>query len=155
MEILKDLFLEGIQSKDCVSNFLRPSWEEYFKDIVLCTAKRSPCHRLQVGCLLVKDKRIVATGYNGFLPGAEHRSIVVDDHEQATVHAEQNCISDCAKRGICTEGTTAYITHYSCLNCFKILAASGVREILYLNDYKNNPLVEELNKDVKIPIRRI
>jgi dCMP deaminase len=147
--------MEGIHPKDHKSDSLRPSWEEYFKDIVLCTARRSPCHRLQVGCLLVKDKRIIATGYNGFLPGAEHRSIVVDDHEQATVHAEQNCIVDCAKRGICTDGATAYITHYSCLNCFKILAASGVKEIFYLNDYKNNHLVEELNKDLKIPIRKL
>ena len=134
---------------------LRPSWEEYFKDIVVCTSKRSPCHRLQVGCLLVKDKRIIATGYNGFLPGAQHKSIVRNDHEQATVHAEQNTITDCAKRGICTEGTVAYITHYSCLNCFKILAASGIKEIYYLNDYKNDPLVEELNKDLKIPIKKI
>lgn len=136
---------------------IRPSWEEYFKDIVICTAKRSPCKRLQVGCVLVKDNRIVATGYNGFLPGATHKSIVVNDHEQATVHAEQNCISFCAKNGICTEGATAYITHYCCINCFKILSASGIKEICYINDYKNNPLVEELNLEFKEPIliRRI
>ena len=133
----------------------RPSWQEYFKSIVLCTSERSSCSRLHVGCLLVKDNRIIATGYNGFLPGAIHRSIVVDDHEQATVHAEQNCISDCAKRGICTEGCTAYITHYCCLNCFKLLAASGIKEIYYLQDYKNNPLVEILNKDLNIHIQKI
>ena len=62
----------------------RPSWNEYFKEIVLATAKRSPCERLQVGCLLVLDKRIVSQGYNGFLPGCPHKSIVRDDHEQAT-----------------------------------------------------------------------
>lgn len=133
----------------------RPSWQEYFKSIVLCTAERSPCSRLHVGCLLVKDNRIIATGYNGFLPGAIHRSIVVDDHEQATVHAEQNCISDCAKRGICTEGCTAYITHYCCLNCFKLLSASGIKEIYYLEDYKNNPLIQTLNEDLKIHIQKI
>lgn len=133
----------------------RPSWQDYFKDIVLCTAKRSPCNRLQVGCLLVKDKRIIATGYNGFLPGSVHRSIVVDDHEQATVHAEQNAIADCAKRGICTHDAEAYITHYCCLHCFKILVASGIRRIYYLYDYKNNPLIEELNKDIQIHIEKI
>ena len=74
-------------------------WDEYFKKLVLVTSERSPCERLQVGCILVKDNRIVSQGYNGFLPGCEHKSIIRDNHEQATVHAEQNAIADCAKRG--------------------------------------------------------
>ncbi len=78
----------------------RPTWNEYFKEIVQVTAKRSPCDRLHVGCILVKENRIVSQGYNGFLPGADHRSVVRDGHEQATVHAEQNAIVDCAKRGV-------------------------------------------------------
>ena len=77
----------------------RLSWEEYFKKIVLVTAERSNCHRLNVGCILVKDNRIISQGYNGFLPGCPHESIVKNGHEQATVHAEQNAIADCAKRG--------------------------------------------------------
>ena len=55
----------------------RPSWQDYFKEICLCTAKRSPCERLKVGCILVKDNRIIAQGYNGFLPGATHESRVI------------------------------------------------------------------------------
>ena len=78
----------------------RPDWHQYFTDIVWLTKDRSPCHRLQVGCLLVKDNRIISQGYNGFLPGAEHKSIVRNNHEQAIVHAEQNAIVDCAKRGV-------------------------------------------------------
>tara|TARA_B110000967_G_C18839177_1_gene538431 strand:- start:725 stop:1135 length:411 start_codon:yes stop_codon:yes gene_type:complete len=120
----------------------RPSWLEYFKQIVIVTATRSPCERLQVGCLLVKDNRIIAQGYNGFLPGCPHHSIVKDNHEQATVHAEQNTITDCAKRGVSCNNAEAYITHYPCINCMKMLCASGIKKIYYINDYKNNELVE-------------
>ena len=118
-------------------NTERPSWQEYFKEITISTSKRSPCDRLKVGCLLVKDNRIVSQGYNGFLPGAPHESKVVNDHEQATVHAEQNAITDCAKRGVSTNNCDAYITHYPCVNCMKILCASGIKNIYYINDYKN------------------
>ena len=70
----------------------RLSWDEYFSKIVETTSERSPCSRLQVGCLLVNDNRIVSQGYNGFLPGCPHKSIVRDNHEQATLHAEQNAL---------------------------------------------------------------
>ena len=133
----------------------RISWMQYFADFAKLTSKRSTCKRLQVGCVLVKDNRVIATGYNGFLPGAPHESIVVDNHEQATVHAEQNCISDCAKRGVKTEGAIAYITHYPCINCFKILASSGVQTIYYKNDYRNYELVATLATQANIQIKKI
>ena len=133
----------------------RPSWDEYFKEIVQVTSKRSPCHRLQVGCLLVRDNRIISQGYNGFLPGAPHESIVENNHEQATVHAEQNAVSDFAKRGVSCDGCTAYITHYPCINCFKIMAASGIREIKYINDYKNDKNVIKLSHLSNINISKI
>ena len=120
----------------------RPSWQEYFKQMTECTALRSPCERLKVGCLLVNDNRIIAQGYNGFLPGAPHESKVINGHEQATVHAEQNAITDCAKRGVSSNECDAYITHYPCVNCMKILCASGIKNIYYINDYNNDPLVE-------------
>lgn len=120
----------------------RPSWNEYFKQIVEVTATRSPCHRLQVGCLLVKDNRIISQGYNGFLPGCPHESKIQNAHEQATVHAEQNAITDCAKRGVSCDRADAYITHFPCVNCMKILCASGIRNIFYINDYNNDPLVQ-------------
>ena len=66
----------------------RPTWQDYFKKILIATKERSACERLQVGCLLVKDNRIISQGYNGFLPGLPHQSIVINNHEQATVHAE-------------------------------------------------------------------
>ena len=64
----------------------RISWVEYFSEIVLVTSKRSPCNRLKVGCILVKDNRILSQGYNGFLPGCPPKSTVRDNHEQATIH---------------------------------------------------------------------
>jgi len=130
----------------------RPNWDEYFKEIVRVTAKRSPCDRLKVGCLLVKDNRIISQGYNGFLPDCPHKSIVRDNHEQATIHAEQNAISDCAKRGVSCLDCDAYITHYPCIICTRILLASGIKNIKYIDNYKNDELVEYFcnMKDVKI-----
>lgn len=133
----------------------RPTWDEYFKEIVQVTAKRSPCERLQVGCLLVKDNRIVSQGYNGFLPGCEHTSIVRDGHEQATVHAEQNAIADCAKRGVSCSGCTAYITHYPCIICCRMLLAAGITEIKYINDYRNDELVRYFIDKLEITIKQI
>ena len=123
-------------------NMNRPSWNEYFKEIVLATAKRSPCERLKVGCLIVRDNRIISQGYNGFLPGCPHDSIVRDNHEQATVHAEQNAICDCAKRGVSCDDATAYITHYPCLICSRLLFASGISKIYYIHEYKKDELVD-------------
>ena len=133
----------------------RPSWDEYFKEIVQVTSKRSPCKRLQVGCLLVKDNRIISQGYNGFLPGCSHKSIIRDGHEQATVHAEQNAICDCAKRGVSSMGCTAYITHYPCLICTRLLLTSGIREINYISDYKNDELVTYFLEQSKVSIKKI
>lgn len=133
----------------------RPSWEEYFKEIVSITSKRSPCERLQVGCLLIKDNRIISQGYNGFLPGCPHESIVQNNHEQATVHAEQNAVADCAKRGVSCHKCIAYITHYPCINCMKILCASGIEQIKYINDYKNDKNVTRLSELSNVKINKI
>lgn len=133
----------------------RPDWNEYFSKIVWLTKERSPCHRLQVGCLLVKDKRIVSQGYNGFLPGAEHKSIVRNNHEQAIVHAEQNAIVDCAKRGVSCKDCIAYVTHYPCIICCRLLLASGIKKIYYLEDYKNDELVCHLCEQVSVPVEKL
>lgn len=93
-------------------------------------------------------------GYNGFLSGCPHQSIVVDDHEQATIHAEMNAITDAAKRGVSLSGSVAYVTHYPCLNCFKALASSGIRRIVYDKDYNNNPTVDRLNHDDVVEIEK-
>jgi len=133
----------------------RPSWNDYYKQLTLLTATRSPCKRLQVGCILVKDNRIISQGYNGYLPGCSHNQMIRDGHEMATVHAEQNAIADCAKRGTSCKNTKAYITHYPCVNCMKILCASGIKEINYINDYNNDELVKYFANEANIIIEKI
>jgi len=133
----------------------RPSWDEYFTKIVKVTSERSPCERLHVGCLLVKDNRIISQGYNGFLPGCPHKSIVQDNHEQACVHAEQNALMDCAKRGAACDGCTAFITHYPCIICTRLMLASGIKEIKYIDDYKNHDLVAIFAKQCNVKIIKL
>ena len=133
----------------------RPTWDEYFKEIVQVTAKRSPCDRLKVGCILVLENRIISQGYNGFLPGCMHCSIIRDGHEQATVHAEQNAICDCSKRGVSCYGCIAYITHYPCIICTRLLLAAGIKEIKYINDYKNDELVPLFCSEMNVFISKI
>ena len=133
----------------------RLSWDEYFAKIVDVTAERSSCDRLHVGCLLVKDNRIVSQGYNGFLPGCPHKSVVRNNHEQATVHAEQNALCDCAKRGVSCAESIAYVTHYPCIICARLLLAGGIKEIKYLHDYKNDELVKLFADQLKVPIVKI
>lgn len=137
----------------------RPSWDEYFMATALLMSTRSPCERLHVGCVVVsggeRKNRIVAAGYNGFLPGTPHVSRLRDGHEQATVHAEQNAIADAARRGISVEGCVAYVTHFPCINCAKILASAGLAEIRYRRDYNNDPLVTPLLTDAGVKILQL
>ena len=133
----------------------RISWDEYFSKIVMTTSERSPCERLQVGCLLVNDNRIVSQGYNGFLPGCPHESIVRDNHEQATLHAEQNALMDCAKRGVSCNGCTAYITHYPCIICTRLLLAGGIKKIKYVKDYKNDDLVKKFTEQCDVCVEKL
>ena len=145
--------LEQIESLTC-SWTERPSWDTYFMATALLIASRSNCERLRVGCVIVSSgvqkNRIIAAGYNGFLPGAPHNSRVRDGHEQATVHAEQNAICDAARRGVSLEGATAYITHFPCINCAKIISAAGIRSIKYHSDYRNDELVREILAESKV-----
>jgi dCMP deaminase len=133
----------------------RPSWDEYFRKIAEVTASRSPCHRLHVGCVLVRENRIISQGYNGFLPGCPHESIVRNGHEEATVHAEQNAISDCAYRGVSCKDCIAYITHYPCIICLRMLLASGIKKIKYIHDYRNDELVERFCEQLGVSIEQL
>ena len=137
----------------------RPSWDEYFMATAVLLSTRSNCERLHVGCVIVtggaRKNRIVAAGYNGYLPGTPHVSRVRDGHEQATVHAEQNAIADAARRGSSVEGCVAYVTHYPCVNCAKIMAASGIAEMRYRGDYANDPLVEDLLAEAGVKVLKL
>ena len=137
----------------------RPSWGAYFMAAAMLLASRSSCERLHVGCVIVSggenSNRIIAAGYNGYLPGAPHRSRMRDGHEQATVHAEQNAIADAARRGVNLDGATIYVTHFPCINCAKILSAAGIREIIYHYDYRNDELVPGLLAESGIALRQL
>ena len=143
-----------------ISNFAcenteRIDWDEYFMSIAVLASCRSPCARLKVGSVIVKNNRLISMGYNGYIPGAPHISRIEDDHEQSIVHSEVNALSDCAKRGVSLEFSKIYVTHYPCINCFKSIAACGIKEVIYLEDYNNNPIVQELADDSSIIIIKI
>jgi len=161
----------GLENKDTPPDFLsavadlverregRPSWDEYFMATAFLIASRSACGRLHVGCVLVSagdhPNRIVAAGYNGFLPGSPHLSRLRDGHEQGTVHAEQNAIADAARRGISVQGATAYVTHFPCIQCAKVLSAAGIRKIKHFHNYRNDPLVVEILEESGIVLESL
>ena len=130
----------------------RLNWNEYFHLIAMVVSKRSSCERLHVGCVLVKNNRILTTGYNGHITGTPHTSVVKNDSEQMTIHAETNAILDAAARGVSINECDVYVTHFPCLNCMKSLLSLNVKNIYYIYDYKNDPLCYKLceMKNVKI-----
>jgi dCMP deaminase len=130
---------------DSIENLqYRPSWDEYFMMLAIFASKRSSCDRQHVGCVIVQDARLISAGYNGHIAGAPHTSKVVDGHEQMTIHAEANAIADSAARGVEIKGATAYITHYPCINCAKMLIAAGIKRIVYKKLYKPNETCQDL-----------
>lgn len=133
----------------------RLEWDEYFMSIALLASQRSPCQRLHVGSVIVKDNRLISMGYNGFISGAPHISRIKDDHEQSIIHSEVNALSDCAKRGTSLLESKIYVTHYPCINCFRTIVACGIKEIIYLNDYKNDEIVQQLAIDAGITLRQL
>lgn len=134
----------------------RPNWHEYFMSLAILASSRSSCKRLNVGCVIVsQNKTILSTGYNGFIANAPHTSIIRDNHEQSTVHAESNAIAFCAKNGVSINDASIYVTHFPCINCFKLLVSSGLKNIYYYSDYNNDEVVYKLAKDIKVNIKNI
>lgn len=117
----------------------RPSWDEYFMELAQVVAKRSTCNRRSVGSVLVRDKRILTTGYNGSPPGQPHCSdegcLMVEGHCVRAIHAEQNAIIQGALHGIDLRGATCYVTSSPCVHCSKMLIAAGVERIVFLDTY--------------------
>lgn len=133
---------------------MRPSWDSYFMSIAKLVATRATCDRAHVGCVLVKDKRILATGYNGALASQpscdEVGHIMIDGHCQRAVHGEANSIAFSARYGVSTSGAIAYCTHFPCINCLKLLIASGIKEIVYGQPYRTEELPVEIVNGVYI-----
>ncbi len=117
----------------------RPSWDEYFMGIAFQVAKRSTCDRARVGAIIVKDRRILTTGYNGAPAGLPHCDdighLMVDGHCVRTLHAEQNAIIQAALHGVSVQGGTMYVTHQPCLTCAKMIINAGIVRVVYAGDY--------------------
>lgn len=120
-------------------NNKRPSWDQYFLKLAMLASERSTCPRMHCGCVLVKDRFVLATGYNGSLPGHPHCEdvgcLVVDNHCVRTNHAEVNALVQAAIHGINIKGSTAYITNMSCTTCAKALIAAGIVRIVVFSDF--------------------
>jgi dCMP deaminase len=130
--------------------YQRPSWDDYFMDISLQVAKRSTCDRLRVGAIIVKDRRILTTGYNGAPAGLPHCDevghLMIDGHCVRTLHAEQNAIIQAALHGVSVQGSTLYVTHQPCLTCAKMIINAGIRRVVYGGQYPDENAVAFLTR---------
>lgn len=161
----------------------RPSWNDTFMNMAFEVARRSTCARIQVGCVLVKDKRVVSMGYNGSAPGALHccdyfdelfetsfyknyksidvfkkRDFFKGKHkiyaDEHEIHAEMNAISFAAKSGISTNNALIYCTDSPCIHCAKILIQAGIKGVYYKELYTEEGL-SLLKKNGKIKVKKI
>ena len=144
----------------------RTPWDIYFLKIAKLVSERSTCLRRQVGAILVKDKRILTTGYNGAPSGIEHcldrgclrEKLGIPSGERIEicrgVHAEQNALIQAAKFGISVNGATLYCTHKPCITCTKMLINAGIKRIVVLEDYPD-PLSDEMLEEAGIKVEII
>jgi len=118
---------------------MRPSWDQYFLKLAMLASERATCPRMHCGCVLVRDKHVLASGYNGSLPGLAHCEdvgcLVVDNHCIRTNHAEMNAITQAAKNGASIKDATAYITNMPCTTCAKALIGAGIKRVVVFSDY--------------------
>jgi len=129
----------------------RPSWDEYFmvmaRDFI---SQRATCQRRKVGAVLVRDKRILTTGYNGSPPGMPHCTdvgcLMIDDHCVRCLHAEQNAIVQAALHGISTKDASCYISAAPCVHCAKLLVAAGIIRVVYGEEYTDSIGVQMLRE---------
>ncbi|MCK8816403.1 cytidine/deoxycytidylate deaminase family protein [Natroniella sulfidigena] len=143
----------------------RPSWDQYFMEMTQVVAKRSTCLRRKVGALLVKDKRVLATGYNGAPSGLQHCQEVgcLRDQEEVPsgerhelcrgLHAEQNAIIQAALHGISIEGAILYCTHQPCILCTKMIINAGVDKIIFKGGYPDS-LALEMIEEAEIELQQ-
>lgn len=135
---------------------MRPSWDEYFMEIVELIKGRSTCLRRQVGALIAKDKRILSTGYNGAPTGCKHCAEVGCLREQykipsgqrhelcRAIHAEQNAIIQAAYSGVSVKGATMYVTDQPCVLCAKMIINAGIDKVVFKGDYPDDIAMELL-----------
>ena len=124
----------------------RPSWDEYFMDIAAVIATRATCARKHVGAVIVRDRTILSTGYNGSIRGTPHCDkaghLMEDGHCVRTIHAEINAVIQAAKNGTAIEGASIYVTASPCWNCFKAIANAGIRRVVFGEFYRDERIFD-------------
>ena len=124
----------------------RLSWENYFMNIAKEVATRSTCDRMHVGAVIVRDKTILSTGYNGSIKGLPHCDEIghemVDGHCVRTTHAEANAIVQAAKNGVKINLAEIYVTASPCYNCFKLIANAGIKSIYFDEFYRDERIIK-------------
>ncbi|CAM3179129.1 ComE operon protein 2 [Lactiplantibacillus plajomi] len=137
----------------------RIAWDQYFMMQAVLLSTRSTCERLSVGATIVRDKRIIAGGYNGSVAGDVHcideGCYLVDGHCVRTIHAEMNAILQCAKFGAATDGAEIYVTDFPCLQCTKMLLQAGITKIHYLRNYHNDAYAMGLIKRKHVALQQV
>ena len=125
---------------------MRVSWDQYFLNIAREVATRSTCDRKHVGALIVKDKTILATGYNGSMRGSDHCDdlghLMEDNHCIRTIHAEANAIVQAAKNGTAINDSEIYVTASPCFPCFKLIVNSGIKRIVFGEFYRDEKIFD-------------
>ncbi|RDY71979.1 ComE operon protein 2 [Halobacillus trueperi] len=137
----------------------RITWNQYFMSQSYLLKSRSTCQRLAVGAVIVRDKRMIAGGYNGSVSGGVHcideGCYVVDGHCVRTIHAEMNALLQCSKFGVATEGAEIYVTHFPCLHCTKAIIQAGIKAVYYSEDYKNDPYAIEVLQQSGVRVQKV
>jgi len=137
----------------------RIGWPAYFMMQAVMLASRSTCTRLHVGAVVVKDGRLIASGYNGSVSGTPHCSevgdLVVDGHCIRAVHAEQNALMQLAKMGIASDGAEIYVTDFPCVHCTKFLLQAGIKKINYLRNYNNDEFAMSLITAKQVALQQV
>ncbi|WP_278914954.1 ComE operon protein 2 [Ligilactobacillus agilis] len=137
----------------------RIPWDQYFMLQAVLLSLRSTCNRLAVGAILVRDKRIIAGGYNGSVSGDDHcldaGCYIVDGHCLRTIHAEMNAVLQCAKFGVATDDAEVYVTDFPCLQCTKMLLQAGIKKIYYLRNYHNDDYAVRLLKLKNVAVSQV
>ncbi len=135
---------------------MRVSWNRYFMNLAVQAATRSTCPRKHVGAVIVREKSILSTGYNGSIRGADHCTdigcLMEGGHCIRTVHAEANALVQAASHGVRLEGAEIYVTASPCFDCFKLIANAGIRTIYYGEFYRDERVLafaEELGITMK------
>jgi dCMP deaminase len=124
----------------------RVSWDRYFMNLAVQAATRSTCSRKHVGAVIVRDKNVLSTGYNGSVRGDAHCDdvgcLMEGGHCIRTVHAEANALIQAARHGIRIDGAVIYVTASPCFDCFKLIANAGIRKIYYGELYRDRRVLE-------------